>query len=67
MGSQQTLGHATAGFTMTIYGHMFEDDLDALGLALDGPARGRSADSGPRVQGLGSSSFLRCSSSGGET
>jgi hypothetical protein len=43
--AQQTLGHASAGFTMTVYGHLFEDDLDALADALDDPSRGLSADS----------------------
>ena len=27
---QQVLGHASASFTLTVYGHMFDDDLDAL-------------------------------------
>lgn len=31
---QQALGHASAGFTLTVYGHLFEDDLDALADAL---------------------------------
>lgn len=43
---QQTLGHATAGFTLTVYGHLFEDDLDALANALDGSPRGHFADIG---------------------
>jgi integrase len=42
---QQTLGHASAAFTLTVYGHLFEDDLDALADALDRPSRGLSADS----------------------
>ena len=32
---QQTLGHASAAFTLTVYGHLFEDDLDGLAEALD--------------------------------
>lgn len=33
--AQQTLGHASAGFTLTAYGHLFDDDLDALADALE--------------------------------
>ena len=33
---QETLGHASAGFTLSVYGHLFDDDLDALAEALDG-------------------------------
>ncbi len=32
---QTILGHASAAFTLTVYGHMFDDDLDALAVALD--------------------------------
>ena len=42
---QQTLGHASAAFTLTVYGHLFEDDLDTLADALDGSSRGLPADS----------------------
>jgi integrase len=34
---QSTLGHASASFTLTVYGHLFEADLDALAAALDDP------------------------------
>ena len=43
---QQIMGHGSAAFTLTVYGHLFEDDLDALAEALDGRPRGLSADSG---------------------
>ena len=42
---QQTLGHASAGFTLSVYGHLFDDDLDALAEALDGSSHGFHADS----------------------
>ncbi len=42
---QQVLGHASVAFTLSVYGHLFKDDLDALGDALDGFSRGLSADS----------------------
>ena len=32
---QQALGHAWAAFTLTVYGHLFDADMDALGDALD--------------------------------
>jgi integrase len=34
---QQTLGHASAAFTLTVYGHLFDEDLDALADALESP------------------------------
>ena len=27
---QKVLGHASAAFTLDVYGHVFEDDLDAV-------------------------------------
>jgi integrase len=42
---QQTLGHASAGFTLSVYEHLFDDDLDSLADALDGSSRGLPADS----------------------
>ena len=30
---QQVLGHASASFTLTVYGHLFDDDLDELAAA----------------------------------
>jgi integrase len=42
---QQVLGHGSAAFTLTVYGHLFDDDLDTLADALDGSSRGFSADS----------------------
>ena len=40
---QQVLGHGSASFTLSVYGHLFDDDLDALGEALDSTSRGTSA------------------------
>ena len=40
---QQVLGHASASFTLTVYGHLFDDDLDELAAALDATSRGTSA------------------------
>jgi integrase len=37
---QQTLGHESAAFTLTVYGHLFDDDLDELGKALDSVSGG---------------------------
>lgn len=36
---QTILGHASAAFTLTTYGHMFESDLDALAGRLDALVR----------------------------
>lgn len=32
---QQVLGHASAGFTLTVYGHLFPDEMDRLAEALE--------------------------------
>jgi integrase len=40
---QSVLGHASAAFTLTVYGHMFDEDLDALAIALDSSSRGTGA------------------------
>jgi integrase len=32
---QQMLGHRSAAFTLTVYGHLFDADLDALADRLD--------------------------------
>jgi integrase len=34
---QTVLGHASVAFTLTVYGHMFDSDLDALADRLDQP------------------------------
>jgi integrase len=39
---QQVLGHPSASFTLTVYGHLLDDDLDELAAALDGTSRGTS-------------------------
>lgn len=36
---QSTLGHASASFTLTVYGHLFESDMDELAAALESPRR----------------------------
>jgi hypothetical protein len=41
---QSVMGHASAAFTLTVYGHLFDADLDALAERLDGHKDGfRSA------------------------
>ncbi|MDQ4144310.1 MAG: tyrosine-type recombinase/integrase, partial [Actinomycetota bacterium] len=36
---QAIMGHRSAAFTLNVYGHVFETDLDSLGELLDGPTR----------------------------
>lgn len=45
---QRMLGHASAAMTLDVYADLFDDDLDAVAVALDGAAR-RSVDRGPHV------------------
>jgi integrase len=52
---QQILGHGSAAFTLTVYGHLFDDDLDALADALDGSFGGPPADSLRTVREVGDS------------
>lgn len=33
---QSILGHRSAAFTLTVYGHLFDEDLDALAKRIDG-------------------------------
>ena len=47
---QRMLGHKSASMTLDVYGHLFDDDLDAGGAALDharglanGEKKGRNA------------------------
>jgi len=40
---QRALGHRSAGFTLSVYGHLFDEHLDDLASALDGTSRGTSA------------------------
>ena len=40
---QTVLGHRSAAFTLTVYGHLFDTDLDDLAARLESPA-GRSRD-----------------------
>ncbi len=37
---QQVLGHRSVAFTLTVYGHLFDSDLDALAARLDDPKIG---------------------------
>jgi integrase len=37
---QQVLGHRSVAFTLTVYGHLLNDDLDAYAEALDSVSRG---------------------------
>lgn len=37
---QAILGHSSAAFTLTVYGHMFDADMDALATRLDEVSRG---------------------------
>lgn len=58
---QQVLGHGSAAFTLSVYGHLFEDDLDDLAEALVSSSRGFSADSGAsesRISGTNLASDL---------
>jgi integrase len=41
---QTVLGHSSAAFTLTVYGHLFDADMDALAHALDVSAAGRARD-----------------------
>ena len=40
---QRALGPRSGGFTLSVYGHLFDEHLDELASALDGTARGTSA------------------------
>jgi integrase len=40
---QRALGHRSAGFTLSVYGHLFDEHLDELASALDETSRGTSA------------------------
>jgi hypothetical protein len=49
---QSVMGHASAAFSLTMYGHLFDADLDALAERLDGQNEGFG--SVPRhVRGIG--------------
>ena len=43
---QHVLGHESPSFTLRVYGHLFDTDLDDLAAALDRSSRGLSAGSG---------------------
>lgn len=49
---QTILGHQSAGFTLSVYGHVFEQDMAALADRLDTVMRGRSLP-GSEVHALG--------------
>ena len=40
---QRALGHRSAGFTLSVYGHLFDEHLDELASALDETSRGTGA------------------------
>jgi hypothetical protein len=40
------LGHRRASFSLTVYGHLFDDDLDALADLLDTPTERRASQPG---------------------
>jgi hypothetical protein len=42
---QTVLGHRSAAFTLTVYGHLFDADLDDLAARLDSPADQRGPNS----------------------
>ena len=48
---QRTLGHRSVAFTLTTYGHLFDEHLDDLAAALESPRRrtGDVADDGPSL------------------
>jgi integrase len=43
---QSVLGHASAAFSLTVYGHLFDADMDALAVALDAATAGPARDGG---------------------
>ncbi len=49
---QTVLGHANAGFTLSVYGHMFDADLDDLAIRLDEPRNASRSDLSPPARGL---------------
>jgi len=48
------MGHASAAFSLTVYGHLFDADLDALAERLDGQRDGFSSVS-RHVRGMNDS------------
>ena len=53
---QRQLGHASAAMTLDLYGHLYEDDLDALSEALDRRFAAATAPPGTRSQRASSDS-----------
>jgi integrase len=49
---QTVLGHANAGFTLSVYGHMFDADLDELAARLDEPRIARPSEFPRPLRGL---------------
>jgi integrase len=43
---QMALGHASVAFTLDVYGHLFDSDLDELAARLDGPGPAKVARGG---------------------
>jgi integrase len=48
---QSVMGHASAAFTLTVYGHLFDTDLDALAERLD-EQKDRSRSAPRYVRGM---------------
>jgi integrase len=49
---QTVLGHANAGFTLSVYGHMFDADLDDLAQRLDEPRSASRSEFSRPARGL---------------
>jgi integrase len=49
---QTVLGHANAGFTLSVYGHMFDADLDDLAQRLDEPRNASRSEFSRPARGL---------------
>ena len=62
---QRALGHRSAGFTLSVYGHLFEEHLDELASALDGTSRGTGAVQS--IMSLAENGPLTCSGGGTRT
>jgi integrase len=48
---QSVMGHASAAFTLTVYGHLFDTDLDALAERLD-DHKDRSRNAPRHIRGM---------------
>jgi integrase len=50
---QRMLGHASAAMTLDVYGHLFDDDLDAVSAALDDAVRSSVVGDSWAIDGVG--------------